>query len=51
MHRFQHVADPLNATLLGITDFDDLLGDLSAAGSAGALAALAAEIAGADRSG
>lgn len=49
----QHTSDPLNATLLGITDFDDLLGDVSVEGSAATahrLAALSAEIAGADRS-
>ncbi len=50
----QHTSDPLNATLLGITDFDDLLGDVSPAGSAttaAELAALSAEIAAADRTG
>ena len=50
----QHRSDPLNATLLGITDTDNLLGDVSVEGSQTALAeftALADEIAGADRSG
>jgi uncharacterized protein (DUF885 family) len=38
----QHTADPLNATLLGVSGFDDQLGDPSRAGSARVAAEMAA---------
>ena len=47
----QHSSDPLNATMLGITDFDGLLGDVSTEGTGRTLdqlTGLAAEIGGQD---
>ncbi|MCW2648497.1 MAG: uncharacterized protein JWP07_4606, partial [Pseudonocardiales bacterium] len=38
----QHTADPLNATLLGVTGFDDQLGDPSRTGSARVVAEIGA---------
>lgn len=39
--RIQHEYDPLNATLLGLSDFDHLLGDPSRSASSAASAAFA----------